>query len=181
MTNNFSRHLPLRITLRNHAPLLAQFLIYLFLFHVPFTLIFRPEWGGMQGVSFILTTTLAYFPFIFWVQYFYLKKTNEYSVTRNRSILFSSLVGVHWLVMMFYWAHPPSFVTLNELVVVTCIYCFPWAAFAWITAKLVWKFFQVPSTPRRRLIVMVIIPFICALDWLVISFYTVYFSMALRG
>lgn len=160
--------------------LVVRFSIYLFLYHVPFTLILRPQEGGERNLYFVFWMILLYFPFLFWELHSCMRKGKDYRVMRNRGIAFSCLVGMHWLVMMYSWRSFPSFVTLNELIVITVIYCSPWAIFALIAANVVRKFFGATGTPRRRLIGLVAIPIGCMLSWFALFFYTVYMSLAIR-
>jgi hypothetical protein len=175
MTNNYIR----RIESRPLVALLFRFVLYLLVFHVPFSLLF--PWGSERTLYFIFSMTLVYLPFLFWEMYARMQKQKEYNKVRNGSVLFSFLVGLHWLVMVSCWASLSNAFTLNQHIVIVIIYCLPWTVFAWIAAKVVWKSFEPPSAPRRRLTAMAVIPLISILFWLGISFYTIYFLIAARG
>ncbi|RJP64850.1 MAG: hypothetical protein C4532_18570 [Candidatus Abyssobacteria bacterium SURF_17] len=157
--------------------LVVRFLIYVFVFHVPFTLILRPQQGGERSLYFMLLMCLLYFPFLFWELHSCRRKGKDYRVMRNRSIVFSCLIGIHWLVMMYLWDPPSGFVTLNGVIIVTVVYCSPWAIFGLTAAKVVWKFFGAAGTPRRRMTGLVAIPVGCVPCWLAIFFYTVWMSL----
>jgi len=161
--------------------LIVRFLIYLFSFHGPFTLILHPMWGSEKIAYFILPVVFIYFPFLFWEMDSCLRKGRDYRVTRNHGVAFSLLVSLHWLMMIYWWTSPSRFILYRELVFTTIIYCGPWLLFAWVLAKIFWNSFQPNTTRRRRIAGIVLLPIICILFGTGIFFYTIIALMAVRG